>query len=202
MSSLANQLALKKGNLKHTVTQVKTPNGNIVVEEQMSDGMRLVQSIKEQHPGFVVDTKPDLRYSHILPKLILSSQDVAHDLDLLTRIKVTHILNVASGVLNLFEGWFTYKTVEVYDTPECRISNVFEECINFIHEAILGGGCILVHCNAGVSRAASIVIAYLMKFYGMKYEEAFSHVKNKRGFIRPNIGFIAQLKEYERTIMS
>lgn len=197
MSSLAQQLEAKRTNLRHTQTQVTTPDGQSKIEDIRPDGTHVVRVLAPLSPGFVVDTKPDLRYSPILTKLVLGSQDVAHDLELLHKNKVTHILNVATGVINLFEGWFTYKTKEAYDTPTCRIINIFDECCEFIHDAIMAGGCVLVHCNAGVSRAASIVIAYLMKHYGMNYDEAHRFVKSKRSFIRPNVGFVEQLKEYE-----
>ncbi|KAI8429394.1 hypothetical protein MSG28_000037 [Choristoneura fumiferana] len=46
----------------------------------------------------------------------------------------------------------------------------------------------------GVSRSAAVVIAYIMEKYSLCYEEAFNLVKNKRRFISPNVGFVAQLK--------
>ncbi|KAK8743046.1 hypothetical protein OTU49_001501 [Cherax quadricarinatus] len=197
MSSLAQQLTAKKGTLRHTQTQVTTPDGQSKLEDMCPDGSRTVLALPSTSPGFVVDTKPDLRFTHILNKVILGSQDVAHDLDILTMNKVTHILNVATGVINLFEGWFTYKTKEAFDVPGCRIIDIFDECCDFIHTAVVSGGCVLVHCNAGVSRSASIVIAYLMRHYSMSFDEAFRFVKSKRSFIRPNPGFLEQLKEYE-----
>ncbi|CAL4116430.1 unnamed protein product [Meganyctiphanes norvegica] len=200
MSNLAEQLANKKGGLRPTKTQVTTPEGTVYIENRNVDGSVTIEPIPLATSGFVVDTKPDLRYSHILDKVVIGSQDVAHDLDILTKNKVTHILNVATGVINLFEGWFTYKKVEAYDNPEWQIIDIFEECVEFMNRAILSGGCVLVHCNAGVSRAASIVIAYLMKHYGMKYDEAFRFVKSKRSFIRPNVGFVEQLMIYEKKL--
>ncbi|XP_071546122.1 dual specificity protein phosphatase 19 [Panulirus ornatus] len=202
MSSLAKQLAAKRGTLRHTQTQVTTPDGQSKIEEMFFDGSQKVVAVPSSSPGFVIDTKPDLRYSHILNKVILGSQDVAHDLDLLTKIKVTHILNVATGIINLYEGWFIYKTKEVFDTPTCRIIDIFDECCDYIHNTVLSGGCVLVHCNAGVSRSVSVVIAYLMRYYSMNFDEAFNFVKSKRSFIRPNTGFLEQLKEYESKLAS
>jgi len=46
-----------------------------------------------------------------------------------------------------------------------------------------------VHCAAGVSRSASIVIAYLMKINHWTFENAYSFVKSKRKIIDPNFGF-------------
>ena len=53
---------------------------------------------------------------------------------------------------------------------------------------------------AGVSRSASLVIAYLMKENNWKYEESFKFVKSKRSKIFPNLGFTNQLKCYEITL--
>ena len=46
-------------------------------------------------------------------------------------------------------------------------------------------GCVLVHCGAGVSRSAAVVIAYLCRFAGMSYAEALAFVKAKRPQVAP-----------------
>ncbi len=52
----------------------------------------------------------------------------------------------------------------------------------------------LVHCNAGLSRAPSVVIAYLRKEEGLSWEEAWEKVKEARPGMKPNVGFVKQLK--------
>jgi protein-tyrosine phosphatase len=54
-----------------------------------------------------------------------------------------------------------------------------------------------VHCWAGVSRSATIVIAYLMRKNKWPLETAMDYVKQKRNFINPNHGFLAKLKDFE-----
>jgi predicted protein tyrosine phosphatase len=49
---------------------------------------------------------------------------------------------------------------------------------------------ILVHCNAGISRSASFVIAYYIREHQMDFQKAFNLVKIKREQIFPNTGFI------------
>lgn len=46
-------------------------------------------------------------------------------------------------------------------------------------------GCVLVHCGAGISRSAAVVIAYLCRFAGMSYAEALAFVKAKRPQVAP-----------------
>jgi len=60
-------------------------------------------------------------------------------------------------------------------------------------------GSVLVHCAAGKSRSASLVIAYLMREFKWKYEEAFNYVKSKRSIVQPNPGFVKLLKNCEIT---
>ena len=50
---------------------------------------------------------------------------------------------------------------------------------------------------AGVSRSATIVIAYIMWKEHKSYYQAFLDVKYKRKFIAPNKGFIFQLRYFE-----
>jgi protein-tyrosine phosphatase len=56
---------------------------------------------------------------------------------------------------------------------------------------------ILVHCAAGISRSASLVIAYLMIENKWTYEEAYHYLQKRRPQINPNSGFVKQLKKLE-----
>ena len=46
-------------------------------------------------------------------------------------------------------------------------------------------GCVLVHCGAGISRSAAVVIAYLCRYTGMSYAEALTFVKVRRPQVAP-----------------
>ena len=87
--------------------------------------------------------------------------------------------------------------VEILDEPGAKLSVYFKETGEFIRGAIEGGGQVLVHCFAGVSRSASVVIAYLMRYHNMTYSQACAHVQDRRPWINPNPGFVNQLKRYE-----
>lgn len=56
----------------------------------------------------------------------------------------------------------------------------------------------LIHCNLGISRSSSILIAYLINKYKMCLYAAFNYVKDKRLQIAPNYSFLRQLKQFEQ----
>jgi len=60
------------------------------------------------------------------------------------------------------------------------------------------GGKVLVHCQAGVSRSPTLVVAYLMARYGRSMMDAFNAVKERRPVVAPNFNFMGQLLEFEQ----
>ncbi len=62
---------------------------------------------------------------------------------------------------------------------------------------LLPAGVVLVHCYAGVSRSASVVIGYLMWKRGWGFQRAYDHVRKARPCISPNYGFKMQLQQFE-----
>ena len=67
----------------------------------------------------------------------------------------------------------------------------------FIDECLENKGKVLVHGSAGISRSASLVIAYIMDVTGCPANDAIRFVQKKRFCIFPNEGFRQQLMEYE-----
>ena len=96
------------------------------------------------------------------------------------------------------EDGFIHKKIEVVDLGDQNIIQYFGECLNFIK----GEERVLVHCSAGSSRAATIVIAYLMWAKKMTYDKAFEFVVDKRFIVCPNFGFREQLKMFEGLLIS
>jgi hypothetical protein len=58
-------------------------------------------------------------------------------------------------------------------------------------------GGVLVHCAAGVSRSATVVLGYLMARRGMSATDACTYLRTKRPWVNPNHGFRAQLEAFE-----
>ncbi len=64
--------------------------------------------------------------------------------------------------MKLWDG-VTYKRLTAKDDADEDIARHFEEAHDFITQALDTPSSVLVHCRAGISRSASIVISYLMK---------------------------------------
>ena len=62
------------------------------------------------------------------------------------------------------------------------------------------GGKVLVHCVAGVSRSAAVILAYLMRYHCTTLKAAYDLLADKRAMVRPNLGFWRQLIAYEETL--
>ena len=92
-----------------------------------------------------------------------------------------------------------HMVIEAEDDPRFNLKQYFETAINFIENARLSGN-VLIHCFAGISRSASVLIAYLMKMERMDLNSAFRVVKERRWKVNPNHGFLGQLEQYEKEV--
>ena len=156
--------------------------------------------------GYVIDLVSDVSCNEIVPNLFLSGADVATDIELLKSKFITHIVNCTSTINNMYEKEIKYLKVPIDDLPNVNILKYFNEAFEFIDNALLydkngKNNNVLVHCHAGVSRSASIIIGYLLKKrLFVTYRDAYEHVKSSRPIICPNPGFVTQLKHYEYTL--
>ncbi|XP_066584358.1 dual specificity protein phosphatase MPK-4-like [Prorops nasuta] len=140
-------------------------------------------------------------YNEVEPGFFLGNLTAATDIEFLQETKISHILTIDSCPLprNIQEHFpdIRMKYVQITDMPREDLLTHFEDCYEFIEQALRTEGKVLVHCYFGVSRSATIVIAFIMKKYKTSFMEAFDRVKEKRRFVGPNPGFLAQLKLYE-----
>jgi protein-tyrosine phosphatase len=89
------------------------------------------------------------------------------------------------------------------DKEDVLLKDRFDDAIDFINMAFENpSNRILVHCNLGISRSTTLILAYLMKTYNATLLEAFKFLKHRRPIICPNLGFLRQLIEYEYDLFS
>jgi len=136
---------------------------------------------------------------HSLGSLFLGSIAATMDRELLSSHKITHLVQVldAPWVPVTEKDGFRCLRISILDAPTADLRPHLEGACNFIGSALQGGSNVLVHCQQGVSRSSSVVIAYLIHNLGMSYDQAFALVKKRRPCIRPNTGFVSVLRAWE-----
>lgn len=196
--SLQSDILKKICSLKPTVTTFYSSNGEVYEEIRGKTTSFCSKKVNANAPGFIIDLTPDLSVSRILPWLYMGSQDVVYDYDLLKKHGITHILSI--GIPSpTYEG-ITTVFIEAYDFDEFSIIDIFEKCFQVINSAHSKGGIVYVHCNAGVSRSATVVAGYLMQYKQINHLEALEFIKRIRPKIKPNPGFIKQLQEFSSKV--
>jgi len=124
-------------------------------------------------------------------RLFLGGVADAAYLPFLREAGITHIICCAAEVIpvpykdaNLFEYhclvWEDDQ--EQADAIERNGFRELQQAMRFIHDAISGEseGVVLVHCVMGQSRSASVVVAYMMEYRGLRFTDAASLVCERR----------------------
>ena len=105
-------------------------------------------------------------------------------------------------IINLSQHTYTTNCfiydINIDDNPGVNIIEYVEKCIPIIENGLKENKKILVHCLAGKSRSASIIIGYLIKIQNLNYESAVKFINEKRNNpVEPNIGFMVQLRKFK-----
>jgi hypothetical protein len=138
-------------------------------------------------------------------RLYLGSRPGKLELEMMKSLGITHILDVTANTppafARILRREFVYKNIRLFDSHDQKIVQHFPETYTYIEECIRSGRNILVHCEAGISRSATIVLAYLIKSRKMNLTNAFRFVRQRRTIIQPNFGFVNQLLVYEEEVL-
>jgi atypical dual specificity phosphatase len=140
--------------------------------------------------------------SEILPRLYLSDMYTATDPLTLSRLGITHVVSVVKDPWYRYPAHIQHLCLPINDHPTSNIGGYLDQCIAWIKRALDedGGARVMVHCMWGMSRSASVVIAYMMATRGTTLLKSLTLVKGKRRVVRPNPGFLGQLIYYEKKL--
>lgn len=131
--------------------------------------------------------------------VFISDMDAAADSELLDSLAVTHIITLNNQIS--FPTRFKYYPINIDDAQCEDIYQYFDDTYEFIEQSqrtgIGGGYACLVHCAAGVSRSATIVLAYMMRKLHIPLDTAIKELRKDRPCIDPNLGFVIQLRAYQ-----
>ncbi|XP_058527181.1 dual specificity protein phosphatase 13 isoform X2 [Ochotona princeps] len=139
--------------------------------------------------------------NEVWPNLFLGDAYTARDKNQLMQLRITHIVNAAAGKFQVDTGAKFYRGmpleyygIEADDNPFFDLSVYFLPVARYIRTALNAPqGRVLVHCAMGVSRSATLVLAFLMICENLTLVEAIQKVQAHRD-ICPNSGFLRQLQ--------
>nr|XP_057930928.1 dual specificity protein phosphatase 8 isoform X2 [Doryrhamphus excisus] len=137
--------------------------------------------------------------TRILPHLYLGSQKDVLNKDLMLQNGITYVLNASNTCPKPdFISESHFMRVPVNDNYCEKLLPWLDKTNDFIDKAMVSNCRVIVHCLAGISRSATIAIAYIMKTMGLSSDDAYRFVKDRRPSISPNFNFLGQLLEFEK----
>lgn len=202
--------------------ECSSPNGNVQESKSVQDGQKEEPEPRKEPgwfsrrviaptfrrfmrrrevPGVVDDQVHPMKSC---PRLYISSICAALNWKALEEAGITHILalgphQLPKRILACFRGSLVYSVRVFPDDPSYALIDVLGDCLSFIRRSLLqsSNNRILVHCNAGHSRSATVCCAFLMQEYKYSVDRALDDLRETRPLAKPNAGFIKQLREME-----
>ncbi|GAB5359441.1 hypothetical protein AAMO2058_000544300 [Amorphochlora amoebiformis] len=146
--------------------------------------------VRKRYPNMII---PD--------KLYLCNHSSARKWDIIKALKITAILNVTEKTPNAFQDrGIHYLRIPVEDAPDQAeaLEKQLLEGFAFLRKELSAANArVIVHCQAGVSRSATVLTAFLMKYKGLSLIDTLTHLSLCRPQIFPNRGFLAILSNME-----
>ncbi|XP_056148429.1 dual specificity protein phosphatase 13-like [Lampris incognitus] len=135
----------------------------------------------------------------VWPHLYIGNVAIAQNRGALHKLGITHVLNAAHSKQGSIgdQGYYgnscVYFGIPAEDSDHFDLSRYFKPAADFIHKALKSkDGKVLVHCIMGMSRSATLVLAFLMLRRNLSLANALKHVVQRRA-IYPNRNFLSLL---------
>ena len=145
----------------------------------------------------------------VVPRVFISGIEAACNDGERKRRNISHIISIGCHIIETesSEGRLEYQSENdhyqilqyphIRDLPDSLISPIFEECNNFISDALASRSTsnVLVHCYYGQSRSATVLVAYLIGAYSptLPLTEALQMLAIAKPDICINPGFLSQV---------
>lgn len=158
--------------------------------------------VQQTPPEF--HSRLSVKYNKIWPDMVvdhvaLGSLRTVQNMAAVSQLGVTHVLTCGRNLKTpKFPPPIKQLVLDVDDNDEQDMNPYFLKAIEFIEECVAQKGLCIVHCFAGVSRSATVVVAYLMMSQHVTFAQALDFVQQHRPAANPNPNFRRQLVEFER----
>jgi protein-tyrosine phosphatase len=146
---------------------------------------------------------PGKDWNQVDDGLYLGNQLTANSRSFLKENKIRYIVNCAYDPMEYNEeiSGINYLQLPLKDEPSQRLLPYFKHVVEFIQESLKHGP-VLVHCELGISRSPSMIVAYLLATKGMNVQEAFQHLSSFSPSVNPLPSFRKELLEFWKQTLS
>lgn len=146
--------------------------------------------------------------SEITDRLFVGDLASASNNDAMKEQGITHIVSVFNGTFEIFPNEFKFKAIHINDDPWVDIGKHFDESNTFIEDALsTPGSKVMIHCQRGVSRSVTLMMAYLLLKMNQSKQipqdevvkviaDVLSQIKEHRSIAEPNAGFLESLRVF------
>ena len=150
--------------------------------------------------------------SEIVPHVYISNWYTSNNPDIIKKYNIKGVITIETRpkpqeIIDYYRNNnINFMYIYLPDIEYADISKFFDVSYNFINNFVNKHQNVLVHCFAGISRSATLILNYMIRkllenpsMRNEKVDNILSyvlyHAKGKRRVINPNEGFIKQLKD-------
>ena len=145
-----------------------------------------------------------LNFGHIESDIFVgsapqSSVDVAR----LSQMRITAVLSLQSDEdfrthridWNTIQSAYRYNNIEIHrfsikDFDEADLGNRLAKPVEMLHNLLVAGRRVYVHCNAGVCRAPATALAYFCHYRGMTIDHGLEYIRRNRPQANPYLSAV------------
>ena len=158
----------------------KRVSRRIIIESCMDDVVPGKVFVGNQFAAGHPDSATGMQLSREETQDFLKQHGITHIL-VTTRIEpleLSYSLAKPDGTISTVV--VSHTVVEMSDSSDFELATVLGETYEAIAQVADGNGAILVHCQMGQSRSVAVTVAFVMRHYGLDFNDAFMIVKSRR----------------------
>lgn len=133
----------------------------------------------------------------VVPGLWIGNLPSALDVQGLKEKNIFSVVTAMRGKVTIHATFNKYQ-INIDDSSDEDVLVHFLPSISFIQKELDKGHGVLVHCQAGISRSATIVTAFLMYSRKLDAATALEMIRKVRPNVEPNEGFLHQLEIFHQ----
>ena len=143
--------------------------------------------------------RPGLYIVEVVPGLFMGDLSTSQNFTILREKKIDVIINLcAKNEERVTCDEIQYIDFKLSDREDFEILGHFDHICSLIHEKIEQNQKVFVHCQKGISRSPTIMMAYMIRYQQTGYENAFDQLKKLSPNVGPNFSFLLDLQTYEK----